>query len=72
MGIANLSSHQRHCHIIHLLPRLPVVLIVITVDLILLLLHLPLSVLLIKDIGNQCRANQLMFVYYTSIYKKMI
>jgi type II secretory pathway component PulF len=54
MGIANLSGHQRRCHIVfHLLLRLPAALIavVVVVVLILLLFLLPLSVLFVKDIG---------------------
>jgi hypothetical protein len=70
--LVNLSGHQRCCHIFfHLLLRLPAVVNVVVVILILLLL-LPLSVLLIKDIRIQCRENQLMFVYCTSICRKMI
>jgi len=63
------------------LPRLSAVLNVAVVVLILLLflllfllplLLLPLCALFIKDIRIQCRANQLMFVYCTSICRKMI
>jgi len=52
VGIANLSGHQRRCHIFfRLLLQLPAVLIVVVVILILLLFLLPLSLLPIKDIG---------------------
>jgi hypothetical protein len=68
MGITNLSSYQRCCHIFfHLLLRLVAVLNVVIMVLIL----LPLCVL-IKDIGIKCRADQLMFVYRTLIYRKTI
>jgi hypothetical protein len=77
MGLANLSGHQRCCHIFfHLLLQLLSVFVVVVVILILLLLLLllllPLSVLLINDIGIRCRANQLMFVSCTSICRKII
>src|SRR4051812_23470684 len=66
MGVANLSTCQRCYYIFfHLVPQLLAILVVVIVILLLL------SVLF-KDIGIQCRANQLMFVYRASISKKMI
>jgi hypothetical protein len=74
MGIANLSGHQRCCHIFfHLLLRLVAVLNVVVVVLILLillllLLLLPLCVLLIKDIELSAGRTS----SCTSICRKMI
>src|SRR3954447_15306033 len=66
MGIANLSACLRCCYIFfHLVLQLLAILVVVIVILLLL------SVL-IKDIGIQCRANQLMFVCRASICRKMI
>jgi hypothetical protein len=53
--------------------RLTVLLIVVVVLVVLVVLLLPLlPVLLIKGIGIQCRASQLMFVYCASTGVKMI
>src|SRR4051794_15593015 len=66
MSVANLSTCQRCYYILfHLVLQLLVILVVVIVILLLL------SVLF-KDIGIQCRTNQLMFVYRASICRKMI
>ncbi|CAM6031687.1 unnamed protein product, partial [Sphagnum compactum] len=54
------------------LPVVLVIIIVIIALIILLLLLLSLSLLLIKDIGIQYRADQLMLVYCASNRRKMV